>query len=206
MENAIVHLLLNIDPNHTISIIGIIATAGIAIYSIRKTAEASRVTNTYSEMKSCLMETVLILDKVLTLLDGVAKKVVYYRIPEKEIIETAYDRYWREIGPLAGQFKEMQSKQKLILPARLYGCIQELIKEMNFARELAKSAVPRENHIYPDTSELQNKMGKVALRYKAFINDARHHLGANANVPFSKKGEEIFKTNEEVKNSDNGVK
>ena len=90
MENAIVHLLLNIDPNHTISIIGIIATAGIAIYSIRKTAEASRVTNTYSEMKSCLMETVLILDKVLTLLDGVAKKVVYYRIPEKEIIETAH--------------------------------------------------------------------------------------------------------------------
>lgn len=203
MEDTILHLLFKIDPNHAISIIGIVATAGIAIYSIRKTAEASRVTDTYSEMKSCLMETVLILDKVLILLDGVTKKVVYYRVPEKEIIETAYDRYWREIGPLAGQFKEMQSKQKLILPARLYGCLQELIKEINFARESAKSAVPGENYI---TSELQNKMEKVALKYKAFINDARHHLCANANIPFSKKGDEIFKTNEEAKNSDNGVK
>lgn len=195
MKNAILHLLLNIDPNHVISIAGIL----VAIWLVRKTAEANRITNTYSGMKSCLIETVLILDKVLTLLDGVARKVVYYRVPEKEAIETAYDRYWREIGFLAVRFKEMQSKQKLILPAKLYSRIQELIKEINSARELAKGAVPNEKHIYPDTSELQEKVKSATSQYKDFINNARSYLGTSMLTPFSKKSEDILKTNEDAK-------
>ncbi len=198
MKNAILQLLLNVDPNHTISIMGIVLTAGIAIYSIRKTAEVSRVTSTYSEMKSCLIETVLIFDKALVLLDGVARKIVYYRVPERTPVETAYNRYWKEIGPLANRFKEMQAKQKLVLPSVLYEGIQKLIRETNLARELVKGAVPDENHIYPDTSELQEKMESATSKYKDFINMARCYLGASELIPLSKKVEDILNTNEEA--------
>ena len=51
-----------------ISIIGIILTASVAIYSIRKNVEANRVSMIHTEMFQCLIETFPILFEVINLL------------------------------------------------------------------------------------------------------------------------------------------
>lgn len=182
-----------------IPIIGILVTTLVAIYSIRKIAETNRVSNIHLEMTSCLISTISILDRAISLLDDISRHVVYYRVPEQKIIETAYDRYWREIKDLSDKFKKIQSKQKLVFPSELYNNIQDLLKAINNARELVKHVSPDENNLYPDTQELQKEIEIVASKYKNFINRARCYLGTDEISPISKLREEILKANDDEK-------
>ena len=76
------------------SLISILVVLLIAIFTIRKTAEENRVSNIHAELCSCLVDTVSLIDDLLSLLDGLANHIVYQTVPEEQILETAYSRYW----------------------------------------------------------------------------------------------------------------
>lgn len=132
--------------------IGIAATAIVAVYTIRKTAEESRISNIHTELVGCLVDTVHLIEQVLSLLNDIANHVVYRTVPGEEITETAYRRYWREIGELSKQFRVMQAKQRLVFPRKLYEYIQDIVARINEARNLGRHATTDKDHIYPDTS------------------------------------------------------
>lgn len=185
-----------------VSMVGILLTTLVALISIRKTAEANLVSNIHLKMTSCLVDTIAILNEVIYLLEDIDRHVVYYDATEDRMIETAYVRYWREIGPLSKRFKEIQSMQKLVFPKELYNCIQGLIIKINAARDLAKSATPNDNNIYPDTQELNQAINGAAASYKKFINNARLYLGTNALPVIGNKNEEILKAKIDDKKSE----
>jgi len=179
--------------------LAILITTLVAIYSIRKTAEANRISNIHLEMASCLIDTISILREAICLLEDIANHVVYNQVPEGKILETAYSRYWKNIKYLSEQFIIIQAKQKLVFPKELYEKIQELIGSINSARKLAKEASPNENNIYPDTRELKNIVNDIALKYRNFIHCARCYLGTDTITPILKKGDEILKSIEDKK-------
>jgi len=181
-----------------ISILGILATTWMAVYAIRKTAEANRISNTHSEMLSCLIETAFVLHESISLLDDIGRHVIYSDIPEEKIIETAYDRYWKTIGALSKEFKKLQSKQKLVLPINIYLNIQKVIEKLNNARELAKYSKPDENNIYPDTTELNKAITEAFGEYRKLINLSRKYSGPNALTPLSAKEDNILRGNEKI--------
>lgn len=184
-----------------VSMAGILMTTLMALISIRKTAEANRVSNIHMKMTSCLVDTVAILGELISLLDDIDRHVIYENVSGSSVIETAYIRYWKKIGPFSKRFKEIQAMQKLVFPKKLYDGIQELIKEMNEARNFAKYAEPNNNNIYPDTNELRNAVNKASLSYRKFVNDARLYLGTNTLAPIVKKSEEILKAEIDNKES-----
>ena len=94
-----------------ISILGILVTTVVAIYSIRKTAEANRVSTVHNEMVQCVIDSIIKMRMIRNLLNAIANRVSYYRLPEQELIETAYTRYWREIQAISANFKIIQAKQ-----------------------------------------------------------------------------------------------
>jgi len=179
--------------------LGIAITAIVAIYTIRKTAEENRVSNIHAELCSCLVDTVSILHNVLTLLDAVAKKVVYHSVLEGKIIETGYDRYWREISTLAEKFKAVQAKQRLVFPRKLYEDIQKIIKIINKARELVRQVAPDNNHIYPDTTNLQETVNEAISAYRNFLNESRKYLGTDKLKQFTVSDELFIKGKEFAK-------
>jgi len=65
--------------------IGIAVTAIVAIYTIRRIARESRISNIHSELVSCLVDTVYLIEQVLSLLDDIANHRIYRAIPEEEI-------------------------------------------------------------------------------------------------------------------------
>lgn len=185
-----------------VSMLGILLTTLVALISIRKTAEANLVSNIHLKMTSCLVDTIAILNEVISLLEDVDGHVVYYDTTKDKMIETAYVRYWREIGQLSKHFKEIQSMQKLVFPKKLYNYTQELIIKINAARDLAKSAEPNNNNIYPDTQELNKAINGAASSYRKFINNARFYLGTNVLLPIGNKNEEILKAKIDDKKSE----
>jgi len=174
---------------YAIGPVGIALTTGVAIYSIRKTLEESRLSNIHVEMCSCLVDTVFIVHEIIILLDGIARKAFYNKIPEEEFIEDAYARYWREIGNLSKQYKRIQAKQKLVFPSKLYEEMIGVIKKSNEARKFARDAAPDENHVYPDTSDLQQAVGDAATAYRNFVNHSRAYLGTDKIEPFAMESE-----------------
>jgi hypothetical protein len=176
--------------------IGIALTTGVAIYSIRRTVEEMRLSNIHVEMCACLVDTVRVVHESITLLDGIARKACYNKIPEEEFIENAYTRYWREIGKLSDQYKSIQAKQKLIFPSNLYEEINGVIKKLNEARESARYAAPDQNHIYPDTSDLQQAVSNAATAYRNFVNLSRIYLGTDKIKPFAIESELELKDKE----------
>lgn len=177
--------------------IGIAVTASIAIYTIRKTAEESRVTNIHTELCACLVDTVSIVDDILTLLDDVANHVVYQSIPEEKITETAYARYWREISPLAERFKKIKVKQRLVFPRKLYEDVQVIVKKVNVARSLARQAAPNDDHTYPDTRELRSTVDEAISAYLNFLHESRKYLGTDRLEPITLVSELPIKAKED---------
>ncbi len=175
-----------------IPILGILITTLVSIVAIRKTAEANRISNIHNEMLQCIIDSVVNIRKVSTLLDDIARKTLYFRIPEREFIETAYDRYWREIQNISKEFNINQSKQKFVLPKKLYEKMQELINKLNEARNEAKFLKPDGNNIYPDTKKLGEILKEINFLYVDFVHEARVYVGVDALKPFSIRKEEIL--------------
>jgi len=125
----------------------------------------------------------------IILLDGIARKAFYNKVPEEEFIEDAYARYWREIGNLSDQYKSIQARQKLVFPSKLYKETNHVIKKLNEARKFARYAAPDQNHVYPDTSDLQQAVGDAATEYRNLVNYSRTYLGTDKIKPFAVESE-----------------
>lgn len=166
-----------------IAAIGIFLTTIIAIKNIRKAAIESRVSNIHREMTSCIIETVFLLNKILTLLREIAAKVFYLSIPEGNPIGNAYNRYWEDLGDYSAKFQILQAKQRIVFPKKLYEKCQELIKKLNEGRNIAQDLKPNEDNIYPDTSLLTPIVNDAISLHTDFLNMARKYSGADKLEP-----------------------
>lgn len=180
-------------------ILCILVTTWVAIYSIRKTAEANRVSSVHNEMVQCIIDGIIKMRRVRNLLNDIANKVSYYRLPEHEFIETAYNRYWREIQTISIEFNLIQAKQMFIFPKKLYEKMQTLINKTNEAKEEAKNYNPQTNNFTPGDNRLNKIIKEINSIYVDFVNDARRYIGASALPPISVKNEEILKVGETEK-------
>lgn len=181
-----------------IAIIGIIITAGVAIYSIRKTAEENRVSSVHNEMIKCVIDSIVIMRTTRDLLRGVANKATYHRLPENEIIETAYTRYWRDIQKLSSDFNKIQAKQKFVFPKNLYNKMQELVDKINEARNEAKRYNPETNNFKPRNNSLSEIVKEIDTIYVEFVNDARRYVGVSALSPISVENEKLLAVEDSV--------
>lgn len=182
-----------------LSILGILVTTLVAIYSIRKTAEANRVSTVHNEMVQCVIDSIIKMRMTRNLLNEIANRVSYYRLPEHGLIETAYNRYWREIQTISADFEIIQAKQMFVFPQKLYEKMQSLINKTNEAREEAKHYNPKTNNFIPHDNKLSKIVKEINSIYVDFVNDARRYVGANALPPISVKNEEILKVEETEK-------
>ncbi|MBP7088465.1 MAG: hypothetical protein KBB01_04115 [Candidatus Omnitrophica bacterium] len=183
-----------------LAMLSIFVTTWVAIYSIRKTAEANRVSTVHSEMVKCVIDSIVKMRMTRKLLNAVANKVYYYLIPEDNLIESAYKRYWREIKTISTAFNVIQARQMFVFPQRLYKRMQSFIKKANEAREEAKYYNPESNSFTPGNNKLNEIVKEMNSIYVDFVNDARLYISADAISPISVKNEEILKV-EETKES-----
>ena len=158
---------------------GIGATAGAAIYSIRKTAQENRTSAVHIDMCRCLIGTVKILRQTLVLLGGVADKAIYTRLPTDEIIENAYTRFWRELEKLHQEYTLLVSQQLLLIPELLFRKLQVVVEKFNYAKNLAALVKPDERNIYPDTTELRQAVNEAGRHYREFVSKCRTYIGPN---------------------------
>lgn len=185
-----------------IPILGILVTTLVSIIAIRKTAEANRVSAIHNEMLHCIIDSIESIRKVRVLLYNISRKTSYFRLPNNQFIETAYDRYWREIQDISEEFNLNQSKQKFVLPKKLYEKMQKLIDKINKAKNEVKDLKPDQNNIYPDTQELEKIVKEITSLYVDFVHEARIYVGADALTPFSTTKEHILGI-EEAKEKNN---
>ncbi|MHC4476296.1 MAG: hypothetical protein ACYTEL_11660 [Planctomycetota bacterium] len=139
------------------------------------------------------------IDRSLDLLSAVANHVVYSSIPDGEIIETAYKRYWRELGHLSKSYKPLRAKHKLLFPKPLYDALLNTVKQLNQARKHARHAEPHDNYIYPDTSQLKSVVEQAKNTHNAFILECRKYLGTDRLGPISIGEDLALSTEADVK-------
>ena len=183
-----------------IAILGILVTTFVAIYSIRKTSEANRVSTVHNEMVQCVIDSIIKMRMTRSLLNEVANRVSYHRLPENELIETAYTRYWREIRTITNEFQIIQAKQMFVFPKSLYEKMQNLINKTNEARDEAIRYNPETNNFIPGNNNLSELIKEINTIYVDFVNDARRYVGPKALTPISVTNEAILKV-EEIKKS-----
>jgi len=171
--------LLSVIILATVSILGILITAVIAIISIRKTARESRVSTVHEKMSSCLVPTFDIAWEMIHLLDHVANRVYYRTVDTGEFKETAYDRYWRELDRLTGENRTLFSQQQLYFPNEIVETLEEIDQLLNKARYEVKKVKPNEKHVYPDTSNVESVMEKARPLLKRFKEQARAYIGSD---------------------------
>ena len=159
-----------------VSVSGIIATTCVAIYSIRKTAEESRVSGVHKEMCMCLVSTIGILRIVINLIEDVTHNVIYQEHPNGQLGEKAYDRYWERIGGLSNQFENLLPKQRLFLPRVLYDKVSIIVRKLNECRNLIRHFDPENEEQFPCSTELIEEVG---VNYREFIDQARAYIGTD---------------------------
>lgn len=161
-----------------ISLVAVGIPAIIAVVVIRKTASENRLSNVHNYMIDCIIDTIQIIKRPLKLLGDISNKVYYEEVPKENFIETAYDRYWREIKSISKEFSIIQNRQKFLLPNKLYTIMQELIDKLNEAREESKYLEPKDK-IYPSTDKLKKIIKEANKLYAEFVNTARDYIGVD---------------------------
>ena len=162
----------------SISLVAVGIPAIIAIVVIRKTARENRVSNVHNYMTDCIIDSIRVINRPLRLLEDISNKAFYEEIPKRDFIETAYDRYWREIKSISEKFSIIQNRQKFLLPNELYTIMQKLIDKLNESREESKHLIP-ENKVYPNTDELKKIIKEANNLYVKFVNIARAYIGVD---------------------------
>jgi len=161
-----------------ISLVAVGIPAIIAVVTIRKTASENRLSNVHNYMIDCIIDTIQIIKRPLKLLENISNKVFYEEVLGEEFIETAYDRYWREIKSISESFSTIQNRQKFLLPNKLYTIMQKLVDKLNEAREESKCLKP-EDKIYPNTDKLKKIIAAANKLYVEFVNTARGYIGVD---------------------------
>jgi len=161
------------------SLLGTLLVVWVAIFSIQKTAVANRVSRAHAEMTSCLAETVLLLQKDLSFLSAITRHVTYCNRRNDEVIETAYARYWRQVNDISDKFNSIEPKQLLVFPEEIHSPLQEILRLMNSAKDLAAEAKPDDKNVYPETEGLDRVVSEAIARYRSFINLARQYIGTD---------------------------
>lgn len=167
--------------------LGILITTLVSIVAIRKTAEANRVSNVHNEMLQCIIVSMVGIRKISILLDGISRNASYFSFPGDKLIETAYDRYWREIQIISNEFNINQSRQLLVLPKPLYEKMQKLIDKLNEARNEAKDLKSNGNN-----EKLREILKEINSLYVDFVHETRVYVGVDALKPFSIRKENIL--------------
>lgn len=160
-------------------------TAWVSIGAIRKTAEASRVSNIHFEMYKCLYESCKPISQMISHLEGVAHGIVFI-LEEDDVGGTAYEKYNEEIDGLSDEYNAVAVKQELLLPDKLVDKLRCLIGRINEAQRTAilKVMNPRKNknnieaEMYEQyKKELQPKVEEIIGLYEDLINVARYYIG-----------------------------
>ena len=179
-----------------LTIAGIIVTTIVAIYSIRKTAISNRISSVHSEMLNCMVEGTTYIRETISLLEAISKNVVYYKLPGKKYVESAFDRYWREIEPIANSFNKFQSKQKFLFPKALYEIMQEIIIKLNEAKKLVRALDSNSSTFATDSKPLRDKVAEIEQIYVDFIHSSRQYLGVDKISPISKEKDQLLEVSE----------
>ena len=132
----------------------------------------------HNYMTDCIIDSIRVINRPLRLLEDISNKAFYEEIPKRDFIETAYDRYWREIKSISEKFSIIQNRQKFLLPNELYTIMQKLIDKLNESREESKHLIP-ENKVYPNTDELKKIIKEANNLYVKFVNIARAYIGVD---------------------------
>jgi hypothetical protein len=183
-----------------IAIASILATAGVAIFSIRKAAENSKVTTIHQELIKVLADSYSVMSKMIKLLRDIGYHVVYTKVPDEEIVESAHKRYWRELGHLSDEFNELQFKQRLVVPKNLYDEIQRVVVLINDGKALVKGVSIEEDKYYSDTSELCDHVKNLIHQYRFLLNQSREYIEPDLLKPLAHSGDKpMFGPSEETK-------
>jgi len=175
--------------NLLISFLGIAATSIVAIIAIQKTARLNKVNKVHEIMLETLIEQLQSFEYILKLLTQVTYKVYFYKIPIHEKIESAYDRYWREIEKLSFTSNQLKTKRSLTLPSELNFEINKVIKKLNQAHDLAKDALPDAEFEHTD---LEKKVKETIESYNKALNVARKYIGTDALSKITFKDDEYL--------------
>jgi len=167
-----------------VAIIAMILTLLFSLNAIKKTAEASRVSNIHFEMYKCLYETCKQLSQLIMYLYYVANGTVIAL--EGEVVESYYEKYIKEIDGLSDEYNAAVVKQELLLPDKLLSKLHPLMNKIEEAQRIATQKVmnPRnhksnfEAERYEENKrELKPKVKEIMLCYENFRNHARHYIG-----------------------------
>ena len=168
-----------------VAILSILTTAIIANYSIRNTSKETRVSTTHEKMSSCLVQTLDIIWETMHLLDDVANRANYYTFDTEEFIETAYERYWKNLSRLTEDNRALVSQQILYFPKKLVNTLKEINQLLNELRYEAKNVKPNDKHIYPDTSNIKSVMEREKPLLRDFREQARAYIGSEDIEPIT---------------------
>ena len=157
-----------------IAIVSIIATMVVAIYSIKKASDDNKVKYVFDYMVSTLIEQFQAFNEILNLLFRVANKVYISNLPENEILESAYTRYWRQIGDISKRVELIRSKKELFFPDDITISINKVILSLNEASKLAKAAKP---NVEGTHTLLLKKYEEAVFNYNQALTCARQYLG-----------------------------
>lgn len=171
----------------SVSIVGIVATAAVAIYTIRSSAKESKIKSVFDQMVDTIVEQFQALHETLNLLCKVANKVHISKIPDGTIVETGYDRYWREIETIAKRTNAIRSRKELFFPDEVTKCVNKVIVAVNEASELAKTAKADARHEHKD---LLKKYEEAVGHFDAALNCVRKYLGTDKLTKLSSKDSE----------------
>lgn len=163
-----------------VSACAIIITTVIAIYTIKKNAETSKIANIHHELSVCLTELISIIDQILNLLHAVSYNTQYKRITDDKIIDTAYDQYWNRIDDLNNQFIKLHGKMLLLLPKDIFESFQGMLKKINEARYKVLAHKPLEDGSFslPKSDRLRAAMEINKKEYFKLIKKCRNYIGS----------------------------
>jgi len=179
----------------------------VSIRAIRKTADASRISNIHFEMYKCLYETCKPLSQMIIRLEAVAHGTV--STLEGKIVGTAYEEYIEQNDRLSDQYNAVLVKQELLLPEELLIKLRSLIRKLNKAKRTANLKVmhPLKHETNMDAEmferfkkDLEPEVKEIVRCYEDLINDARNHIGSSELKPIGNLSELRLLPEREVTN------
>ncbi len=196
-------MLENLSPA-LIGLLGALVGGGIAIFSVRVTAKQNRVTFIHEKMTACILETLDLYQSVFTHATAVGLRIAYLAPEENgQKSESAYERYWRNLGNWASTSTKLYAKQLLFFPRALLRQAKILNRSFNKIRNIISNLEPEytgESFIYPeDDYGLAEHLEKTKRQLDEFVNAGRAFVGSDMLKSFQTWEKDSFLAKEDAK-------
>ncbi len=162
--------------SNTELVVDLLALSIVIFYCIHKIKNLNKGSSLEVEITTITVELLIGINVIRLLLNQIAMNVVYTRVLDEKVVDSAYAKYWDDINRLFTALETTRSRANVLQQDEMLENLNAVLKLIHVTIEQAQAIKPDCDYVFPDSKELKMMVEELDLKYINLLGSCQHYI------------------------------